>query len=263
MKVLSLLPASGGYGQPDLLRLTYQSAIDGLEDWALLLPGKNPSMWIVVLHGFGATGAQLYLRQDMREVWLPKFFQSGAGILTPHLRGNAWMGPAAAADLHDVLQWMRAEQGLERTLFYSGSMGGTSNLIYAVLHPRDVNAVAALGAATELASYYSWCFDNPLGTAQDIAEAIVDAYGGKPSSQKILYRQHSVVEHVARLTMPVYLAHGERDILMPVEQSRNLAQAMQPHKYFCYHEIAGGNHDSPLWDEDAWEFVNGRIGSSR
>jgi len=259
MKVLSINPVNGAYFLAGLKRINYQSTVDGFEDWALLLSGKNPSAWIIVLHGHGSTGDQLFTRQDIREAWLPKFLESGAGILTVNLRGSAWMSPAAVVDLQELLQWMRAEQGLEKTLFYSGSMGGTSNLIYAVLHPEDVNAVVALGAATDLSSYYCWCLDQSLSIARQIADAIREAYGGDPLSQKVLFQQHSVLQNTARLTMPVYLAHGGADILIPIEQSRNLAQAMQHQKYFCYHEIPGGNHDSPLWDEDAWEFAKNYV----
>jgi len=259
MKVLSLSPASVEYSVSDLLRLTYQSSVDGFEDWALVLRGKIPSMWIVVLHGHGSAGDQLFTRQDIRAAWLPKMLDCGAGILTVNLRGNAWMNPSAAVDLHELLQWVREEYGLKKTLFYSGSMGGTSNLIYAILHPEDVNIVVALGAATDLASYYSWCLDQSLNIAQQIAGAIKESYGD-PSSKKVLFQRHSVLRNAARLTMPVYLAHGEADTLIPVEQSRNLAQVMQHQKYFYYREVPGGNHDSPLWDEDAWKFAMGNLG---
>lgn len=255
MKVLSLSSVSNEYGISGLLRLKYQSSLDDLRDWALILPGKNPSFWIIVTHGHGATGDQLFTRQDIRESWLPQMLDCGAGILTVNLRGNAWMSPAAAADLHELLQWMRTEYNLEKTLFYSGSMGGTSNLIYAVLHPEDVNAVVALGAATDLPSYYFWCVNQPVDIARNIADAIKTSYGGDPHLQKVLFLHHSVLQNVANLTMPVYLAHGGADRIIPVEQARNLAEAMQHQKYFCYHEIPNGNHDSPLWDKNAWQFV--------
>lgn len=246
---------SGQHFPLGLKRLEYKSAVDDLEDWALLLPGKDPSVCIIVLHGHGSTGDQLFTRQDIREAWLPTFSNSGASIVTVNLRGNAWMSPAAATDLHELLQWMRAEQGLERTIFYSGSMGGTSNLIYAALYPQDVNAVVALGATTHLASYYCWCLDQSLETPHQIAGAIKEAYGGDPSSKKVLFEQHSALQNATRLTMPIYFAHGEADVLMPVEQARDLAQALQHQKYFSYYEIPGGSHDSPLWDKGALEFL--------
>ena len=50
-----------------------------------------------------------------------------------------------------------------------------------------------------------------------------------------------------RLTMPVYLAHGEQDALMPVGQARALADRLAGRPSFRYAEIGGGDHDSPLW----------------
>jgi pimeloyl-ACP methyl ester carboxylesterase len=257
MKVLSLEPAHGAAFPQSVLRLEYQSAVDNLQDWALLLPGKKTAQWIVVLHGHGSCGDQLYTRPDIRESWLPKFLAGGAGILTVNLRGNAWMSPAAAADLHDLLEWMRSEQGLERTLFYSGSMGGTSNLIYAALHPEDVNVLVALGAATDIASYYSWCLEHQENKdiLLQIARAIEESYGGNPVTRKVLFTRHSALQNVAQLTMPIYLAHGAADATIPVEQARQFAQVMARQKYFYYQEIPDGNHDSPLWDEGAWDFV--------
>lgn len=256
MKVLSFDAVSGDHFPPGLMRLRYKSAVDGIDDWALLLPGENIAKWIIVLHGHGSAGDQLYNRQDIRQEWLPNFLMSGAGILTVNLRGNAWMSPAAVVDLHQLLQWMRVERKMEKTLFYSGSMGGSSNLIYAALHPEDVNALVTLGAATDIESYYFWCLKQSSEIAHEIARAIKDAYGGEPDAQKVLFKRHSVVRNASRLTMPSYLAHGGSDILIPVEQARDLAQAMQHQKYFFYHEIPGGNHDSPLWDNRAWNFVN-------
>lgn len=259
MKLLSLQPVMEQHFLPGLLRLEYQSDVDELSDWALLLPGKNPSLCIVVLHGHGSTGDQLYTRADIREAWLPNFLASGAGILTVNLRGNAWMSPAAAIDLHDLLRWMRKEQGMERTLFWSGSMGGTSNLIYAALHPEDVNGVVALGAATDIASYYSWCMEQPKAIAREIAVSIEKSYGGTPATQEKLFAEYSALRNANCLTMPIYLAHGGADTAIPVEQARNFAQAMQHQKYFCYNEIAGGNHDSPLWDTGAWQFASQNV----
>ncbi len=62
---------------PGLKRLNYTSRLDGLRDWGTLLPGKNPALWIVVLHGHGAQGDQLYTRADIRQIWLPEFLAAG------------------------------------------------------------------------------------------------------------------------------------------------------------------------------------------
>src|SRR3990170_997644 len=80
-------------------RIDYVSAHDGVADWALML------------HGDRSTGDQLLTRPDLRGVWLPAFEAANLNILCPHLRGDAWMGPAAAADLRDLIAMLRQRHG--------------------------------------------------------------------------------------------------------------------------------------------------------
>ena len=231
---------------PDIHRIEYASSRDGMEDWALARPPANEDTWIVMIHGHGSTGDQLYTRPDIRDRWLPCFQKYGFGILTPNLRGNAWMGPAAALDLHDLLGRIRHEYHARHFLFASGSMGGTSNLIYAALYPEDVAGVVALGAASDLATYHAWCRTQPLPILKEIADAIEDAYGGTPAEVQDLYFHHSPLRRIEYLTMPVYLAHGTDDVIIPIAESRTLAGKMTGNRNFTFHEIPGGNHDSPL-----------------
>ncbi len=246
MRVISCEKAGGEHFPPGVMRLEYASDVDGLKDWALLLPGENRKLWIVVIHGHGSHADQLFVRHDIREKWLPVFCQTGAGILCVNLRDNAWMGPAAVTDLHDLLNFLRAEYGLQKTLFCSGSMGGTSNLIYAVLHPEEVDGLIVRGGATDLASYYRWCKTQDSPIVQEIAAAIKTSYGGTPDEKPELYQSHSALANVGKLTMPLFLVHGGADAIIPVEQARRLAAKMENHPGFFYSEIPGGNHDSPL-----------------
>ncbi len=259
MKILGLKPLAGENYPAGLQRLDYASDVDGLHDWGTLLPGRRRDLWIVVLHGHGARGDQLYTRKDIREIWLPEFLATGGGIFTLNLRGNAWMCPAAAADLHAVMDYLRAEHGLQKAIFCSGSMGGTGNLIYGVLHPEDVNAIVARGAATDLASYYNWCRTQTRPILREIAEAIKAAYGAGPDQAPDLYRRHSTLANQERLMMPVYLSHGGADAIIPVEQARRLAEGMRGRNNFAYDEVPGGNHDAPLHDTKGLGWVMGRM----
>ncbi|HSW47077.1 MAG TPA: alpha/beta fold hydrolase, partial [Phycisphaerae bacterium] len=203
--------------------------------------------WVVCIHGHGSTGEQLYTRQDIRRSWLPLFNRHGFGILTPNLRGNAWMSPRAAADLNGLLQYVRERYLVDRFILAGGSMGGTSNLIYAVLHPEDVAGVVALCPAADLTSYYQWCRrQSTVAILQQIADAIASAYGCPPESCPDLYREHSVVVHVHRLTMPVYVAHGGQDTIIPIAQARVLYGEIRFKGVFHFCEIPEGDHDAPL-----------------
>ena len=137
-------------------RWEYESPVGGLSDWALLRNGREDNdLWVVVLHGHGAAGDQLFTRDDLkpRERQIAEL---GLGLLCPNLRGNAWMSPAAVDDLHFLLNRVRERRGARRFVFCSGSMGGTGNLIYAIRHPEDVAGVVALCPATDIGSYYAW-----------------------------------------------------------------------------------------------------------
>ena len=247
-----------------LLRLDYRSPVDGLPDWAMLLePRQETHTWIVVIHGHGSKGNQLYVRPDLQQYWLPEFLQRGYGILTPTLRGNAWMSPAAVQDLDALLLFVQQKFSAERFIFASGSMGGTSNLIYASLRPKNVAGIIARGAVCDLSTYHAFCrlqpdtpeaalFDQEeMKRTQQIRQEIADSlelhYGGTPSEKPELYRAHSPLFHTEKLfNIPLYLVHGTADALMPVSQSRRLAGALAEHPRFTYIEIPGGNHDSPL-----------------
>jgi pimeloyl-ACP methyl ester carboxylesterase len=251
------LPLAGLPAQ--VQRLRYRSPVDGAADWALLLPGRVPGAWVLQTHGHGSAGDQVFTRPDIRDAWLAHYVRRGLGVLSPNLRGDAWMCPAAAADLHALLAWLRREHGATDVYFVSGSMGGTSNLIYAVLHPQDVAAVAALCPATRLAEYRSWCRLQALPIVAEIGAAIDRAYGGPPEAAPVAYAAHDVLARADHLTMPVLLAHGSADALIPVEQSRALAARLRGRGTFLFREIPEGDHDAPLHRAGAMQWLDAQL----
>ena len=245
-----LRPETGAGFPEGLLRLDYRSPADGLEDWALVLPPANGGgTWVICIHGHGSRGNQLYMRHDIKQYWLPAYLARGYGILTPTLRGNAWMGPQAVVDMDALLDWLRRHYGANRFLFCSGSMGATSNLIYASLRPQNVDGVIARGAATDLPAYHAFCRANQSShpILQDIADSLEHAYGGTPQQRPELYMAHSPITHAATLSgIPLFIAHGSRDETIPVSQGRRLAGLLAEAPRFAYMEIPGGDHDAPL-----------------
>jgi pimeloyl-ACP methyl ester carboxylesterase len=246
LQIISVAPSNLADAPARLIQFNYRSPLDNREDWAMILPPKGTDTWIVCIHGHGSHGDQLYTRKDINETWLPAFRKSGFGILTPNLRDNSWMAPAAVFDLHLVLNYLRTEYSAQRFIFASGSMGGTSNLIYAVLYPQDVDAVIGLGVVADLTSYYGWCRNRNSGIVKEIADAIETAYGGTPDQIPDVYERHSTLRHTNRLRMPIYIAHGTNDALMPICEPRNLAVKLTSLKTFHYEEIPHGGHDAPL-----------------
>lgn len=229
----------------EVQRFDYTSEVDGLCDWGLALPISGDTC-VVQIHGHGSSGDQLFTRLDMRDDWLPDIRKRGLGILTVNLRGNSWMCASAARDMHCVLSFAREKWGWNRFVFASGSMGGTSNLIYAALHPEDVAGVVALCPTTDLASYHAWCRKSALPIVLEIADTIEHFYGGTPKDMPSTYSAHSAVENSDKLRMPVFVCHGTADVTIPVSQSRELAGKMGDLASFEYVEIPDGDHEAPL-----------------
>ena len=228
-------------------RLTYKSLEDGLKDWALAWrPPDKGNVWVVHLHGHGSTGDQIFTREDIREKWFTRYRELGLGVLSPNLRGNAWMCPEAVSDLHHLLRWVRQKYAVRAFYLVSGSMGGTGNLIYSILHPEDVTAVVALCPVTDIAFYHEWCLAHPGDVCHDIRLAIESAYSGAPSQVPDRYLPHVVIKNAHRLTMPVFLAHATGDAVIPVQQSRDLYKLLKGKPNVEYVEIDGGDHDTPL-----------------
>ena len=225
---------------PGVSRLDYVSSEDNTADWALAMPGRR-DVWIVCLHGALSAGDQIFTRQDIRDLWLAHFLQSGCGVLSPNLRGDAWMCPEAASDLHALLHWARGRYGASRFIFVTGSMGGSGSLIYATLHPEDVAAVAALCAVTDIRAFHA--------EAGFLRDGIEKAYRGTPETAPERYREHVVVEHAHRLRMPVFLCHGDADSMIPVRHSRALYALLKDREDVEYVEIPGGGHDAPLFEK--------------
>lgn len=253
MKIIKISPTTGFPILDTILKVDYTSDVDGYKDWFLVNIAKNSNLWIVFLHGAGSHGDQLYTRQDIREYFIPQYKKYNANILTPNLRDDAWMSPSAVTDLHSILEYISEIYGKDKFIFHGGSMGGTSNLIYAIIHPEDVAGMVVLGAATDLAKfYYVW-------KKYDTKNAMELAYGGSPETVPLVYEKHSVVKNADRLKMPIYFTHGENDEIIPVEHARELAKRMKNSPNLIYQEIKGGNHDSALWETKALDFVIRKI----
>ncbi len=246
MQIIKKATVSGECFPDGLQRIDYRTDVD---DWATAYGQNTGEIGIVVLHGHGSHGDQLFIRADIRPR-IDFMLKQGLGFLTPNLRDNAWMCPEAASDLAGLIRWAKAEFNWRKIILASGSMGGSGNLIFAMLHPELVDAVVALGAATDLRRYADWCAEQTKPICGEIRRAILTAY----RQDNALLERHSVYRHAQRLTMPVWLRHGSDDAIIPVSEARALTQLIP----LNYQEIPGGDHDSPLhcWDECVDEALN-------
>ncbi len=259
MSVLSLEPWSNPAAPQGTMRLSYARPGDGKQDWTIWWPGQRTGCCAVCFHGHGSGADQLYVRKDIRELWMPSFRRLGLSLLTPGMGNTHWMGPQTVGELHWLLGEVRRRFGIERFYFVGGSMGGASVLTYAVLHPQDVRAIVSLCPVTDAGRYHGWLLRFTEGIMLEIRRAIEDAHGGPPSAAAEVYAAHAANRHASRLTMPLLLVHAEGDAAVPVEESRQLAAELKGKKDFTYVEMPGGNHDSPIFYTPMWDWLGSQV----
>ncbi len=230
----------------ETFKITYQSRFDGKTDWALFTPGDASKNTIVYLHGSFSSGDQIYTRKDIRNFWLSRILNEKHPLLSINMRGTSYMSPAATADLHDLLNYFRNKYSLGKIVLLGGSGGATSAMAYACVHPETINGVIAMGTC-DIFTRLEFAENSNKPLLQKLARTVYEAYGGSTKQKPELYRERSVLANADRLNMPVILSMGEKDSLIPVEESRKIAKTLSNKADFHYIEIPDGNHDSSLW----------------
>ena len=120
------------------------------------------------------------------------------------------MGPAAEADMLQILDELRAKYPVRHTFVCGGSMGGSSALSFAVLHPGRVAGAVALNGTANHVEYTGF------------QDAIARAFGGTKEEVPEEYRRRSAELWPNRLTMPLAATVGGRDTVVPPESVRRL-----------------------------------------
>lgn len=256
--LLATVHAVGELPEPE--RHTFNCSADGSR-WPYLVqqPADAPCAVLINLHGHysdhhqGMTG-DIYgdhfgrLRRICRE--------RGWAYVCPWYGGNSWMGPVAESGMRDLLAVLR-EQWPGRPIYLSGgSMGGTSALIFAVRQPELIAGVVARCPAADIESYYRFAADSDSATLQNIAAAIRINYTVDGHDLAAELSERSALKHAEQLTMPVYLCHGARDELIPVEATRTLAARLREQgRPVHYLELPEGDHDAPVIQTEDWHQI--------
>ena len=202
---------------------------------------------LVALHGHGADRWQ-YVREERDECRATREFAMKYGMLmiSPDYRARtSWMGPAAEADLKQILAEVRELYSVESIIVSGGSMGGTSALIFGALHPDIVDGIVAMNPTSNMEEY---------GQFQ---EAIAESYGGSKAEVPQEYRKRSSELQFERLTMPVAVTTGGKDTLVPPESTLRLVEKLRgaDRKVFLNHRSEGGHATTYEDGMQALEFV--------
>jgi uncharacterized protein len=202
--------------------------------YALWLPEREPARaGVVVLHGAGSSKESHY---DFARAGLPL----GLATLIFDQRGHGESGGAmdgrALQDIVSMAGLLRRALGDPQAplVLRGSSMGGYMALAGAAF--AKASAVVAICPASAeglrrglAAGYFTFATDAPA----------LDA----------LLAEHDLDAAVTQLDVPVLLLHAEGDEIIPVEQSRELAQRLgHPDSRFI--AVPGGHHRSIQHDDE-------------
>lgn len=232
--------------------VAFTAACDGTEQrYALIMPAghkpNTPRDLLIALHGHGSDRWQ-FVRDPRDECRAARDVAAAHGMIyvSPDYRAKtSWMGPKAEADVAQIIGDLKRQHPIRRVFVCGGSMGGTSALTFAALHPDLVNGVAAMNGTANHVEYTHF------------QDAIAASFGGSKTEVPEEYRKRSAEWNSARLTMPVGLTTGGRDSAVPPQSVLRLADALRKqgrHVLLIHREDSG--HSTSYNDAKAiLEFV--------
>jgi len=255
--IVAFLPASvlrsdEGTSAPVVEDRAFVSTHDESEQMyvAIRPPGLTPDQPVsilVVLHGHGSDRWQ-FIRQDRDECRAARDVAAAHGMLliAPDYRATtSWMGPAAEADVLQIIETMKKRYRVESVILCGGSMGATGALTFAARHPDTVDGVVALNGTANLVEY------------EGFQDAIAESFGGSRQSVPDEYHRRSAEFFPERFTMPLSTTTGGNDRVVPSDSVLRLIEAV--HKYnssvLSIHRPAGGHSSSYEDSRRALEFV--------
>jgi lysophospholipase L1-like esterase/pimeloyl-ACP methyl ester carboxylesterase len=236
--------------------VAFVSKLDGSEQrYVVLLPeGFDPQSSVsvmIALHGHGSDRWQFVKdgRDECRAARDAAAKQRMIYVSPDYRAKTSWMGPAAEADLVQILAELRSKYRVHKAVITGGSMGGTGALTFAALHPDMVDGVVSMNGTANLVEYAQF------------QDAISASFGGSKQVKPNEYRKRSAELNADKLTMPIAMTTGGKDTLVPPDSVLRLAEALQRQNRLVksIHKPDGG-HDTKYGDAiEAFDFVFAQV----
>ena len=232
------------------------SKLDGTEQrYVLVLPdgfdSQSPVSVLIALHGHGSDRWQFVKdgRDECRAARDAAAKQRMIYVSPDYRAKTSWMGPAAEADMLQILDDLRSKYRVHKVVITGGSMGGTGALTFAALHPDKVDGVVSMNGTANLVEYALF------------QDAIATSFGGSKQDKPEEYRKRSAELNADKLTMPMAMTTGGKDKFVPPDSVLRLAKALkkQNRPVKSIHKPDGG-HDTKYGDAiEAFDFVFAQV----
>jgi len=205
--------------------IAFKAHIDGTEQRyvELLPPGFDAAVShdvVLAFHGHGSDRWQFIkdARGECRGV-RDVAARFGLIVVSPDYRAKtSWMGPAAEADVVQIIAELKQRQKIGRVFVAGGSMGGTAVLTFTALHPDLVAGVCSLNGTANLIEY------------EKFQDARIASFGGSKTDVPEEYKKRSAELWPEKFTMPVAFTTGGQDDVVPPQSVLRLAEKLQQAK---------------------------------
>jgi dipeptidyl aminopeptidase/acylaminoacyl peptidase len=198
----------------------------------------------LVVHLYGANGS--HKKYNVGRAPYDEFrgllAARGYWLVVPELGPLHWMNDAACGQVDAVIAAMIHHERIDpaRVHLLGTSMGGGNSLIYLMRRPGKIKSAVAIFPMTDLAQ---WLLEQP-----GYRKGIEQAHDITPDQRDDSLRKISPLHHPeAFRTTPVFLLHGDRDVVVPPHHSRDFAAALKEQGCeVIYREAAGANHTDTI-----------------
>lgn len=174
---------------------------------------------MVVLHGYGSDRWQ-FINDPRGECAACRdvAIENEMIYVSPDYRLTSWMGPAAEADVVQIIKDIKEKYAIGKVFIAGGSMGGSSCLTFAALHPDLIDGVVSLNG---MANYLEYVVSDWL------RPSIHKSFGGNKTKALNEFKKRSAEYWPEKFTMPVGITAGQKDTLVPPGSVVRLANVLK------------------------------------
>lgn len=208
--------------KPAALDIEFKANCDQTtQRYVLLLPEqfspKEPHSLLIALHGHGSDRWQ-FIKDPRGECRAARDIARKYNLIyvSPDYRARtSWMGPQAESDLQQIIEELKSEYQIDQVFLCGGSMGGSSSLTFAALHPELIAGVAAMNPTANHLEY------------NNFQAAIQASFGGTKQQIPEEYKKRSAEYWPEKLIMPLSISVGGKDTSVPPDSARRLIHVLQ------------------------------------
>ena len=229
-------------------KVTY-TARDGLEitGYLTLPKGNHEKPYPTIIHPHGGPAA----RDDMAfDYWTEFFASRGYAVFQMDFRGSEGYGSKfmfagfknwgleMQDDITDGTQWL-INQGIadpKRIGIVGASYGGYAALMGAVKTPDLYRCAASFAGVSDLKLLLEQY-------RHFVNRAITEEVIGSRLEDSVQLEATSPLRHVEKIKIPIFIAHGDDDLVVEIKHSKRMAEALKENnKPYEYLVLEGGDH---------------------